>query len=316
MEMPTVLSAILSNTTTTTTTHSDDDDLWSQFRVDLDDTLLWSQFCINPEEYINTDKNDKVNNIFTTEKNSYIDDISSSMREMLDRVEKPVHSEELDVTDNNRNESDDVQMDIDDTVKDNETRTFRKSECNHDTTTNNNNKGVSDAMKNVHPNFDHQMKTNFDIKLTRSKLNCTICTMKNWSDECVALIANEFPEDTSDDEEYTPENDSNATCGKFNNDGDNNGDVNDKTLYAVAVDKDKNDANRNNNIDNELDYHCDYVSDNNIEQNDVSHRTRSKLPLENTTIEHIEHSFLFPDITTDMYDTECDDTEWIDRKFF
>lgn len=42
----------------------------------------------------------------------------------------------------------------------------------------------------------------------------------------------------------------------------------------------------------------------------IAERTRSKLPLHDTPLECIEAQFIAPDITTDMYDTECDDEEW------
>lgn len=45
----------------------------------------------------------------------------------------------------------------------------------------------------------------------------------------------------------------------------------------------------------------------------IALRTRSKLPLNDTPLEAIEASFIAPDITVDMYDTDCDDEEW--RKF-
>jgi len=42
----------------------------------------------------------------------------------------------------------------------------------------------------------------------------------------------------------------------------------------------------------------------------IAKRTRSKLPLTDTPLEVIESGFVAPDITPDMYDTHCDDTEW------
>lgn len=44
----------------------------------------------------------------------------------------------------------------------------------------------------------------------------------------------------------------------------------------------------------------------------IALRTRSKLCLSNTPLEVIEEAFIPPDITTDMYDMECDDEEWTD----
>ncbi|GFT47442.1 GON-4-like protein [Nephila pilipes] len=42
----------------------------------------------------------------------------------------------------------------------------------------------------------------------------------------------------------------------------------------------------------------------------IALRTRSKLPLNDTPLEKIEESFMPPDITVDMYNTECDDVHW------
>lgn len=42
----------------------------------------------------------------------------------------------------------------------------------------------------------------------------------------------------------------------------------------------------------------------------IAERTRSKLPLDDTPLECLEAQFMAPDITPDMYDTECDDEEW------
>ncbi|KAF4532137.1 hypothetical protein B566_EDAN004143 [Ephemera danica] len=42
----------------------------------------------------------------------------------------------------------------------------------------------------------------------------------------------------------------------------------------------------------------------------IGQRTRSKLCLSNTALETIEQSFIPPDITTDMYDVECDNEDW------
>lgn len=49
----------------------------------------------------------------------------------------------------------------------------------------------------------------------------------------------------------------------------------------------------------------------------IALRTRSKLSLSDTPLEKIEEAFIPPDITTDMYDFECDDEDWRDflKKF-
>ncbi|BES90566.1 Hypothetical protein NTJ_03374 [Nesidiocoris tenuis] len=47
------------------------------------------------------------------------------------------------------------------------------------------------------------------------------------------------------------------------------------------------------------------------EQGSIGQRTRSKLSLSKTPLEAIEMEFIPPDITTDMYDTECDNQDWL-----
>ncbi|KAF7264576.1 hypothetical protein GWI33_023037 [Rhynchophorus ferrugineus] len=44
----------------------------------------------------------------------------------------------------------------------------------------------------------------------------------------------------------------------------------------------------------------------------IALRTRSKINLSSTPLEEIEKSFIPPDITTDMYDLDCDDDVWKD----
>ena len=45
-------------------------------------------------------------------------------------------------------------------------------------------------------------------------------------------------------------------------------------------------------------------------QENIGQRTRSKLPLTETPLEVIEQRFHPPDITIDMYETECDNEDW------
>ncbi|KAK9701168.1 hypothetical protein QE152_g30795 [Popillia japonica] len=48
------------------------------------------------------------------------------------------------------------------------------------------------------------------------------------------------------------------------------------------------------------------------EEANIAKRTRSKLSLSSTPLEVIEEAFIPPDITTDMYDLDCDDDDWRD----
>ncbi|XP_076360289.1 uncharacterized protein LOC143252283 [Tachypleus tridentatus] len=54
----------------------------------------------------------------------------------------------------------------------------------------------------------------------------------------------------------------------------------------------------------------DSTTDLKTEEDRIALRTRSKLPLIDTPLEAIEAAFVAPDITPDMYDSDCDDEEW------
>ena len=44
----------------------------------------------------------------------------------------------------------------------------------------------------------------------------------------------------------------------------------------------------------------------------IALRTRSKMPLDDTPLDIIEANFVAPDITADLYDTCCDNQDWLD----
>lgn len=47
------------------------------------------------------------------------------------------------------------------------------------------------------------------------------------------------------------------------------------------------------------------------EEESIGQRTRSKLSLSETPLEHLEQQLVPPDITTDMYDWDCEkDEDW------
>ncbi|XP_063919248.1 uncharacterized protein LOC135134483 isoform X2 [Zophobas morio] len=65
---------------------------------------------------------------------------------------------------------------------------------------------------------------------------------------------------------------------------------------------------KNSSFDSQLDTsHCTIKND---EGANIALRTRSKLCLSHTPLEVIEEAFMPPDITTDMYDMDCDDDVW------
>ncbi|XP_065311734.1 uncharacterized protein mute isoform X2 [Dermacentor albipictus] len=107
------------------------------------------------------------------------------------------------------------------------------------------------------------------------------------------LLQQEFPDESSSDEEYHPASEESedditeppssvATSAPFSP----------PTSDAALESPEKQDP-----------------SDSGAESG-IAERTRSKLPLHDTPLECIEAQFIAPDITTDMYDTECDDEEW------
>ncbi|XP_033111775.1 GON-4-like protein [Anneissia japonica] len=59
----------------------------------------------------------------------------------------------------------------------------------------------------------------------------------------------------------------------------------------------------------EMDKELDSMNQNKIEMDNIAKRTRSKLTIENS-LDEIEASFIAPDITADMYDSDCEDKEW------
>ncbi|XP_044264202.1 uncharacterized protein LOC123011021 [Tribolium madens] len=66
---------------------------------------------------------------------------------------------------------------------------------------------------------------------------------------------------------------------------------------------------KNTSFDSQLDTSQGTVRDE-AEEANIARRTRSKLSLSHTPLEVIEEAFIPPDITTDMYDMDCDDDEW------
>ncbi|XP_025419428.1 uncharacterized protein LOC112689793 [Sipha flava] len=114
--------------------------------------------------------------------------------------------------------------------------------------------------------------------------------------ECRLLIEKEFPDD-SEDEEYHP----------------------DKTLEEEE-DDDYDDESKCTEINKSFETDCEAESSVNIKEkavvlNDketIGMRTRSKLSLNDTPLEIIEQAFIPPDITEDMYDSACENDEWME----
>lgn len=156
----------------------------------------------------------------------------------------------------------------------------------------------SEVMKMVDYSLHKTMeKPVFELKLTRAKTkelkgldqnalwNIPVASPKKSDIE--VLITQDLPEDSSD-EEYEPQDEmsdeeSKASEGILEDDGADL-DVTTETISSQDC----------------------AVSHENIGQ-----RTRSKLSLSETPLEAIEQSFMPPDITTDMYNTHCENLDWL-----
>ncbi|XP_055636041.1 uncharacterized protein LOC129775376 [Toxorhynchites rutilus septentrionalis] len=129
-------------------------------------------------------------------------------------------------------------------------------------------------------------------------------------EEVAALIREELGSD-DDDEEYKP------TEGDISDDDPNNtiSDIDSQprtpATPAQVTGTEADDANAQLYTKDGLfkiprarnDSNCSYSEQ---EQENIARRTRSKLCLQTTAIETIESTFIPPDITTDMYEFDCD----------
>ncbi|KAK9295017.1 hypothetical protein QLX08_010551 [Tetragonisca angustula] len=127
----------------------------------------------------------------------------------------------------------------------------------------------------------------FEPKLTRAKakelaaaqvnIPWPITPVKKTSSEVQVLIEEELPEDSSD-EEYNPEQESPDPQDQIDPEG----------IFKIPG--------------------IPYVP---TEEESIGQRTRSKVCLSETPLEQIEQAFIPPDITTDMYDLDCElDEDW------
>ncbi|KZC04254.1 GON-4-like protein [Dufourea novaeangliae] len=132
----------------------------------------------------------------------------------------------------------------------------------------------------------------FEPKLTRAKakelaaaqvnIPWPITPIKKSTSDVQVLIEEELPEDSSD-EEYNPEQD--------------------KQIEHLK--------SQNIQYDPEGIFKIPGIPHVPTEEESIGQRTRSKLCLSETPLEQIEQAFLPPDITTDMYDWDCElDEDW------
>lgn len=177
---------------------------------------------------------------------------------------------------------------------------------------------VRNTMKMDEGKYDDVEEAIYEPKLTRSKARelmekqvtlpwpvsplktCKVSTTKK-------LLEEEFSEDESSDEEYKPN-----TEALFHSEDD-------EPLSQPSDIGSPQYSHPNTPHTPTSDTYEEYSNDNSspsnisIQKTDrIALRTRSKLPLNDTPLEAIEASFVAPDITIDMYDSECDDEEWKD----
>lgn len=112
------------------------------------------------------------------------------------------------------------------------------------------------------------------------------------------LIEEEFSEDSSD-EEYKP-NEEEQSDDEDNKSESMRSDLESQPCTPVSV----HCTEKNNE---------DWTDDGvfRIPQENIGQRTRSKLSLSSTPLEAIEQAFVPPDITLGMYDSACDNDDWI-----
>uniref|UniRef100_A0A0C9QDZ6 GON4L protein n=1 Tax=Fopius arisanus TaxID=64838 RepID=A0A0C9QDZ6_9HYME len=162
----------------------------------------------------------------------------------------------------------------------------------------------------------------FEPKLTRAKAKELAMAQPNipWpmtpvkkpaSSEVQALISEDFHEDSSD-EEYNPYHDQSEDEG----DHLTNSDVDASPATSqIQVDtpapQDISELLPPVHYDSEGVFKIPSIPSLPNEVESIGQRTRSKLSLSETPLEYIEQAFIPPDITTDMYDWDCDmDEEW------
>ncbi|XP_015112073.1 GON-4-like protein isoform X2 [Diachasma alloeum] len=167
----------------------------------------------------------------------------------------------------------------------------------------------------------------FEPKLTRAKAKELAMAQPNipWpmtpvkkprSSEVQALISEDFHEDSSD-EEYNPDHDQQSE-----DEGDHltNSDVDSSPATPVTqvesqIPPDGSTGDQLPRVDVHYDeegvFKIPSIPHVPTEEESIGQRTRSKLSLSETPLEHIEQAFIPPDITTDMYDWDYDmDEEW------
>ncbi|XP_043256320.1 GON-4-like protein [Colletes gigas] len=162
----------------------------------------------------------------------------------------------------------------------------------------------------------------FEPKLTRAKakelgasqvnIPWPITPLKKTTSQVQALIEEELSEDSSD-EEYNPEQDKQSDDERevensVGSDLDSQPSTSANTCRASSVEQTKS---LNVQYDTEGIFKIPGIPLVLTEEESIGQRTRSKLCLSETPLEQIEQAFVPPDITTDMYDWDCEvDEDW------
>nr|CAD7573043.1 unnamed protein product [Timema californicum] len=121
--------------------------------------------------------------------------------------------------------------------------------------------------------------------------------------KCHVLMDQELPEDSSD-EEYNPNDEDQSDDEKENESMASDLDSQPRTPATITLPPTP--------IINDISTQTSWTEDGlfKMPQENIGQRTRSKFSLSDTPLETIEQAFIPPDITTDMYDLECDDEDW------
>ncbi|XP_029163698.1 uncharacterized protein LOC114935123 [Nylanderia fulva] len=193
---------------------------------------------------------------------------------------------------------------------------------------------VKNILKHVIP-YEHLMTmiqkwlqdteddVNFGPKLTRAKakklaaaqvnIPWPITTTQKASSEVQALIQEELPEDSSD-EEYNPDHDKH-TESDDDRDMDNTSNESQQSTSTNNRNVICPEQQRSSDIryDPEGIFKIPAIPHVVTEEESIGQRTRSKLSLSETSLEEIEQAFIPPDITVDMMtdDWDCElDEDW------
>ncbi|CAI6371506.1 unnamed protein product [Macrosiphum euphorbiae] len=173
---------------------------------------------------------------------------------------------------------------------------------------------VKNLIKNVITNADvatmlrQTLDDNIDAnclyepKFTRAKMRKMLNTyptsgstnqQQSILSECTSLIEKEFPDDSEDDEYYPDK--------MFEEEED---EYDDDEFKLTEVNKSFDTENDQDISDNKT------IVD--VNEETIGMRTRSKFSLNDTPLEIIEQAFIPPDITEDMYDSACENDEWME----